>query len=69
MWQNLVVGLIILLAAIFVVYRFIKNFSSSSSNKPNCACNCAKCCLDSKNCPENTFLKDSKLKTKNNQIE
>ena len=30
MWQEIVVGLIVLLAAVFVIYRFIGNFKSNT---------------------------------------
>ncbi|MGO8879358.1 MAG: FeoB-associated Cys-rich membrane protein [Desulfomonilaceae bacterium] len=50
MLQDVIVGLIVLLAAVFVIYRLVRNFTSNSSKKPGCSCDCVGCCSDKENC-------------------
>ncbi|MFA6221795.1 MAG: FeoB-associated Cys-rich membrane protein [Desulfomonilaceae bacterium] len=50
MWQEILVGLIVSLAVVFVAYRFLRNFWSGSSQQPGCSCNCATPCSERKNC-------------------
>ncbi len=52
MWQEIVVGSIVLLAVIFMVHRLIGNFKSGTSEQPNCSCDCSRCPLDKGNCSD-----------------
>lgn len=53
MWQELLVGLIVLLAAFFILRLFSRNFIGNASQKPGCSCDCARCCSDKENCSTN----------------
>ncbi|MGC8602457.1 MAG: FeoB-associated Cys-rich membrane protein [Desulfomonilaceae bacterium] len=59
MWQEIVVGFIVLLAVIFMVHRLVRNFKSGTSEQPNCSCDCSKCPLDKENCSAKLNPKNS----------
>lgn len=50
MWQEILVGLIVLLAAFFVLRLFSRNFIGNVSQKPGCSCDCSRCSPDKENC-------------------
>ena len=53
MWQELVVGIIVLTAFIYVVYRFISKVTGKRAQGTTCSCDCSERCSHNKNCSLN----------------
>ncbi|MDQ7782432.1 MAG: FeoB-associated Cys-rich membrane protein [Desulfomonilaceae bacterium] len=43
MWQEIVVGAIVALCAVFLVRRYLKNLRGAKSGKVACSCDCTGC--------------------------
>jgi hypothetical protein len=43
MWQEIVVGLLVAVSAVFIIRRFWNSFRSYKTNESSCSCGCTAC--------------------------